>query len=231
MLKYIFKDTIILIIVYIILANLKEYLFFGNAHASAWLITFGIMTGIVLIPMSTVACVNDIINANNQRSIDNAIYLEKYKALEEIVSNIIKVRKNTNQMKANFLKIKDNLYSDFMFIIDKNNDAVAMKMKANLDMHFDNVQYLHNILYLLDIKDIAFNKNANQLINQLLNSSNLINNCSRNVLNGYAHKNSKDIIAQSEEGYKITKDNLKVNGIFSQIAAELKRLKKLNRYN
>ncbi|WP_054657640.1 hypothetical protein [Apilactobacillus ozensis] len=82
-----------MVIVYIILANLKEHLFFGNAHASAWLITFGIMSGVVLIPVATISCVNDIINANNQRSIDDAIYLEKYKAMEDIISDIIKVRK------------------------------------------------------------------------------------------------------------------------------------------
>ncbi|KRM67735.1 hypothetical protein FD06_GL000454 [Apilactobacillus ozensis DSM 23829 = JCM 17196] len=228
-LKYIFKDAIILVIVYIILANLKEHLFFGNAHASAWLITFGIMSGVVLIPVATISCVNDIINANNQRSIDDAIYLEKYKAMEDIISDIIKVRKNVSKMKTNFLQVKDTFYGVFVFTVDKDNNEVAMRMKANLDMHFDNVQYLHNILYLLDIKDINFNNKANQLINQLLNYSSLINNCSKNVLNGYAQKKSKDIVEQSEEGYKITKDNLKKDGTFGQIAAELKRLKKLNR--
>lgn len=53
------------------------------------------MSGVVLIPVATISCVNDIINANNQRSIDDAIYLEKYKAMEDIISDIIKVRKKT----------------------------------------------------------------------------------------------------------------------------------------
>lgn len=105
-------------------------------------------------------------------------------------------------MKTNFLQVKDTFYGVFVFTVDKDNNEVAMRMKANLDMHFDNVQYLHNILYLLDIKDINFNNKANQLINQLLNYSSLINNCSKNVLNGYAQKKSKDIVEQSEEGTK-----------------------------
>lgn len=220
-----------------------DLIIFKGASVGDWLQFGATISSVIIAQMCTLHFINKQIKANKKNAIDAEIYLEKYRSLNSMSNEILKVHKNMiysaqifDSINASYsLKLsKDNKFNRILSNDDESLLKKTEKRLKSINTYYSNNNYiLNNLLFDIDSSDIENSKRLSDLVKKLFNQNEQVNAYSMFIRDSLNENNKSEIAKQSYYEYKYIKEQTvqktPKNGLISIISKEIQNLKEKNK--